>query len=523
MKKAMKYIALLLVFTLLAVGTTYVLIQRTLGEPLIRPKVDLPYEEIVPEAGIDLNGFYDQNHLVFTEITEELGEDREFTYPQISGLVNKDVEAAVNAAIAAEAEAVKQFFADKGTAINYMTYNVYANFSNVLSIGLFAGDEEYDFINRYLNINLNDGSLLRLEDLFGVQADLLGMVRSGFYESLTTFNFTDDYWETAQSPDENELYRVVTDYMAEEDKKFFFTPTEIYFCYGEDYTAHVDMEEHAEDITVYHKYLSEESLFERDDIGYKGIFNCVHIPEGHEVREFGFAAHNFWYDFGFGGLYLNDNAPQEAVDGLNAYVDARLAEMRGEIEAIGQEAAANPDTMYIFMAEPSFQPHFRTDYDGEGWGYSAFSKAVAYSGHTKLYTMPKALFDSKYRALMVEMYRENPYYILFEGIDHLIGDDVQHTRDDSEGLYRWDTGEEVTAATLFAEGYDDFAFIRAYAIDELVRYHGCSLEEARLLTEAIWYELEGGGLHIVIPAWGEERFLWLSLDQFAPSRLTIFE
>ena len=100
---------------------------------------------------------------------------------------------------------------------------------------------------------------------------------------------------------------------------------------------------------------------------------------------------------------------------------------------------------------------------------------------------------------------------------------MQHTRDDSEGLYRWDTGEEVTAATLFAEGYDDFAFIRSYAIDELVRYHGCSPEEARLLTEAIWYELEGSGLHIVIPAWGEDRFLWLSLDQFAPSRLTIFD
>ncbi|MBQ3258025.1 MAG: hypothetical protein IJA67_11525 [Oscillospiraceae bacterium] len=521
MKKAMKYIALLTVFTVLAVGTTYVLIQRSLGEPLIRPKVDLPYEEIVPEAGIDLNGFYDQNDLVFTEITEELGEEKWLKYLQIDGLKNGDVEAAVNAAIAAEARSLVDYYGAE--RINYVNCNLCANFSNVLSIGFYAGDVEYNYTNRYLNFNLNDGSLLRLEDLFGVQADLLGMVRSGFYESLTTFNFTDDYWETAQSPDENMLYRVVTDYMASDNKKFFFTPMEIFFCYGEDYTAHVDMAEHAEDITVYHKYLSEESLFERDDIGYKGIFNCVHIPEGHEVREFGFAADNFWYDFGFGGLYLMDNAPQEAVDGLNAYVDARLAEMRGEIEAIGQEAAANPDTMYIFMAEPSFQPHFRTDYDGEGWGYSAFSKAVAYSGHTKLYTMPKTLFDSKYRALMVEMYRENPYYILFEGIDHLIGDDVQHTRDDSEGLYRWDTGEEVTAATLFAEDYDDFAFVRSYAIDELVRYHGYSLEEARLLTEAIWYEIEGGGLHIGIPAWGEERFLWLSLDQFAPSRLTIFE
>lgn len=524
MKKAMKYIALLTVFTLLAVGSTYVLIQRTLGEPLIRPKVDLPYEEIVPEAGIDLNGFYDQNHIVFEEITEYVNEDRDVTYPQIQGLKNADAQAAANAAIAAEAEAMKQFFADKGTAINYMTYNVYANFSNVLSIGLFAGDEEYDFINRYLNINLNDGSLLHLEDLFGVQADLLGMVRSGFYESLTTFNFTDDYWETAQSPDENVLYRVVTDYMAAEDKKFFFTPTEIYFCYGEDYTAHVDMAEHAEDITVYHKYLSEESLFEHDDIGYKGIFNCVHIPEGHEVREFGFAADNFWYDFGFDGLYLSDGVSQEDVDGITAYTEMRLEMIRAEIEGIMQGAVNFPDTMYIYIAYPSVQPHIRTDYsDAEGWQATAVSKALSYSPHTKIYSMPKDLFDSKYRQLMIEQYRNEPYYLLYEGIDHLIGDDVQHTRDDSEGLYRWDTGEEVTAATLFAEDYDDFAFIRAYAIDELVRYHGCSLEEAQLLTGAIWYELEGGGLHIVIPAWGEERFLWLSLDQFAPSRLTIFE
>ena len=134
-----KLIAFLLVFAMLAVGFTYVQIQRTLGEPLIKPKIDLPYEEVIPEAGIDLNGFYDQNHIEFIEVTEQLGEDVEFTYPQISGLRNKDVEAAVNAAIVAEAEGLKQSFADKGTAIRYMTYHVYANFSNVLSIGFLPG------------------------------------------------------------------------------------------------------------------------------------------------------------------------------------------------------------------------------------------------------------------------------------------------------------------------------------------------------------------------------------------------
>ena len=524
MKKAIKWMVFLLAFTLLATGTTYVCIQRALGQRLLTPKIDLPYEEIVPELGIDLNGFYDGNHIVFNEITEQLGDNVEFTYPQISGLRNKDVEAVVNAAIVAEAEALKQSFSDKGTTIRYMTYNVYASFSNVLSIGFFAGDESYDYMNRYVNFNLNDGSQLCVEDLFGRQADLLGLVRSAFYESLTTSNLTDEYWESAQSPDENELYDVVMGYMAEENKSFFFTPTEIYFVYGKDYAAHIDMAEHAADITVYHKFLSEESLFECDDIGYKNIFTCANIPEGYHVREFGFAAENVWYDFGFSELYFPDGTPQEDVDGITAYADTMVESMRGEIEVMIQEAQNNADTMYVYMANPSVLPHIRSDYsDEDGWQATAVSKALTYGKHSKVYTMPKVLFDSKYRQLMIEMYRDEPYYLLFEGLDNLIDDDVQRKRDDGEALYRWDTGEALTADTLFVEGYDHFGFIRAYAMDELVRYHGYSAEEADLMTQALWYELTGDGLQVNIPVWGEERFLWLPLDQFAPSRLTIFD
>ncbi len=524
MKKALKYISLLLVFTLLAVGTTYVLIQRTNGERLFTPKIDKENEEVIPEAGIDLNGFYDQNHLVFTEITEVLEENREVTYPQIDGLKNAEVEAAVNAAIAAKAEELKQYFVAKGTELNYMTYSVYANFSNVLSIGLFAGDTEYDYINGYVNINLNDGSALRVEDLFGVQADLLSMVRSGFYEALTTSNLMDEYWESAQSPDENELYEVVTGYMAGEKQEFFFTPTEIYFCYGQDYSAHVDMAEYAEDITVYHKFLSEESLFERDDIGYKNIFTCVHIPEGFHVREFGFAGENVWYDFGLSELYFADGTPQEAMDGITAYADMMMEIMRAEIEGIMQGAQNTPETMYIYMANPAMRPHIRSDYSDEGgWQATAVSKAVTYGKHTKIYTMPKALFDSKYRQLMIEMYREEPYYLLYEGMDNLIDNDVQRKRDDSEGMYRWDTGEKLDANSIFVEDYDHASWMRTYAIDELVRYHGYSVEDAELLTEGMWYALESDAFGVYIPAWEDDRRLWVPLDQFAPSRLTIFE
>ena len=516
MKRAMKYISFLLVFTLLAVGTTYLLIRRS-EEPTAE---ELPEVEITPEAGIDLNGFYDQNHLTFTEVIEDLGEDRQAMYLQIDGLKNAEAEQRINDAIAAEAAALKDSFG--GDRLNYMTCYEYGNFSNVLSLNLFAGDLDYNYRSVNLNFNLNDGSELRLEDIFGAQADLLGIVRSAFYEELTGYNFTEDYWETAQSPDENELYRVVSGYMSGEDKEFFFSPTQIFFIY-DDYTASIDMVDHAEDITLYHKFLTEESLFEREDIGYKNIFTCAEIPDAYEIREFGYAGENLWYDFGYEGVYLPDGTPQEAIEGISAYADGMLDAVRGEIEGLRQEAGAHPDTMYIYIANPTLQPHIRIDYsDGEGWQAAGVSKAVAYSGHTKLYTMPKALFDTKYRQLMVETYRKEPHYLLFEGLDNAIDNDVQRKRDDSEKLYRWDTGEQVTADTLFAEGYDHAGFVRAYVIDELVRYHGYSLGDAELAAQDLWYEVEGEGLHIGIPGWGDERFLWLPLTQFAPSRLTIF-
>ena len=521
-KKAIGYIALLLVFTLLAVGTTYVLIQRSLGEPLIQPTVDGSKDEVIPEAGIDLNGFYDQNDLVFTEVTEELGEEKTVKYIQIDGLKNADVEAAVNAAIAAQAQALVDYYGAE--RINYVNCNLCASFSNVLSIGFYAGDVEYNYTNRYLNFNLNDGSLLAVEDLFGVQADLLGLVRSAFYEELAGYNVDAVNWEAPRSPDENELYRTVTGYMGQEDKKFFFTPTEIYFVYGDDCTARVDMAEHAADITVYHKYLSEESLFERDDIGYKNIFTCVHIPEGYDVREFGFAEENFWFDFAYDGVYFPDGTAQEDIDGVTAFGEQKLDEVRSQIEAMRQEAIANPDTMYIFMAEPYVNPITQSDYsDEDGWRVTYFSKAAEYGVHPRIYTMPKELFDSKYRQRMIELYRDSPHYVLMDGMDLIVGDDVQRQRDDNDALYRWDTGELVEIGELFTADYDYDTRIHAYAVYELVQYYGYDEQEAEQETASMWYELAGAGLRLHVPQWSVEQYIWLPLDAIPPSRMTIYE
>lgn len=520
MKKIAKLSVFLALFTALAVGSTYVRIQRTLGEPLIRPKVDLPYEEIVPEQGIDLNGFYDQNHLVFTEVVETVGEN-EMKYPQIDGLKNDEVEAAVNAAIADKAAALKQSYADNGAQMNYMTYHVYASFSNVLSIGLFSGDTDFNYTQSYLNFNLNDGSELRLEELFGVQADLLGIVRSAFYDTLTIHNFSDLYWESAQSPDEQMLYRTVMDYMAAEEKEFFFTPAEIYLLHG-DYQASVDMLDHAADITVYHKFLSGESLFERDDIGYKNIFTCSNIPEGHQFREFGYLEENFWCDYAFEEMYLGDYVAIETEQAVKAFAETKYDELREEIASLRETAQQNPDRMYLMFANPYVRLYAPTEYVNGSW-VGTPSMAAGYNPYYKLYEMPKTLFDSKYRAILVDEYRRNPYYILMGGLEESIdGNDAVITRQENDTLYRYDSGEQLTADTVFAPGFDHAAAVRSYTLEQLVNYYDYTYEDAALAVQGVWYELAGEGLQVHVPAMNSEEYFWMGLEEFSRDQLTIY-
>lgn len=517
MKSIYKWIAFLLVFTLLAVGFTYVCIRRSLGEPLLPHKEEVV--EIVPEAGIDMNGTYDQNDLILLEVEETEGDAR-LTYLQIDGLKNAEVEGAVNAALLAEADALKAHFSENGAAINYMTYQVYGNFSNVLSVGLFAGDVNYQYESRYLSFDLNDGSLLQLEDLFGAQADLTGIVRAAFYEAVTRGTLTDYYWEELQSPDEQEVYEVVKYYLAGE-RSFFFTPTEIYFIY-DTYNSHISMLSYAEDITVYHKYISEESLFERDDIGFENIFTCAEIPEGYDRRVFGYLEENLWYDIGVSQPYFGSHVDEAMQQQVLGFVDGKYAECMEEVEALRKLAQENPHQMYILFVNPYFNIYSSSEYV-DGFWENTPSKAVSYMEYYKLYTMPKSLYDSKYHDRLVAEYRNSPHYVVLSGMENAIDNDVSETKHEIEELYRYDTGELLSVESLFVDGYDYEKAIHDYVIDHLVRYDGYLRDDAPEVAENMKYTLAGEGLRIKVPALQIGGEIWMALSEFDSGVLKIFE
>lgn len=505
-----KLILVLAAFTVLAVAVTYGCIQYALRAAAA--------EDALPaEAGIDMYGTYDQNDLIINEIREEKG-DAGIAYPQIDGLKNSEVQDAVNAHICDEVERLKTQYADMGTNLRYLSWQTYGSFANVLSIGLFSGDDAMHYDQIYLNFNLNDGSLLRLEDLLGRQADLQEIVRTAFYDAVTRGNLYQTYNEPVSYPDEQELYKTVKGYLETEEKAFAFTPAEIYLYYG-DYAATVSMKDFADEITVYHKYLSEESLFTNDGIGYDGIFTCAHMQQGYERREFGFAADNFWYDLAMMEQYADDTIPAETVEQFGVYYDSVYDHLLAEMETLRQTAEANPDRAYILLAKPVVSLYTDAEQNRD-----IPSCAAVVNEEYMLYEMAADLFESKYLQALVSEYRTNTYHVLYSGIDQYIdGHEVQVTRRNTEQLYNYQTGARLTIDDVFADGYDHAAAVKAQIKYDLMSYYGYSMEDAELAVQTLRYELEGSSLRVYIAGWDEMQYLTMSLGDFPRSALAIFE
>jgi len=511
-----KLILFLLCFTVLAVGVTYGCIQYTLHEP--------SSGSVAVETGIDLNGFYDENDLLITESREEIKGDfgeTYLTYPQIDGLKDTEVQSVVNDRIRGEAERLKNKYAELGTNIQYLSYNIHGSFANVLSLGLFSGDDAMHYEQVYLNFNLNDGSMLRLEDLFGAQADLNRIVHSAFYDALTRSNLGNLYWETVSSPDEYELYKTVKAYLNGE-RKFAFSPSEIYLYYG-DYAASVPMTDFAEDIVVYSKYLGEESLYVNDDVGGNGMFTCARIPGGYRKREFGFAEERFWYDIAASEPYFDQSIPTDVQERVIAFSDEVYRDLLDEVEAIRRQAEAHPDKAYVLLARPELILYCASEQIVNEWIYIP-SCATEINWNYSFYEMDAESFESQYRQDLIEMYRSNTYTMFYSGLDRVIGNDVQVTKKNRVELYNYKTGEPIlTIDEIFADGYDYRDAIRRQAKYDMAGYYGYTLETAEAALQGARFELEGSGIRVYIPEWGNEQNLYYAFSQFPRSALKIFE
>lgn len=514
----------LLIFTLTAILTTYTSIRKNSAKVISDKDIQ---NTVVEEKGIDLYGTYNENDLLVVDLIENFSGE-EIKIPQIEGLKNTQIEEKINKDIYNRCYGYIQNITVnmvEGNEINSY-YNVMSNFSNIISINFYFN--ENGNINRiYLNYNLTTGERLKFEDLFVKDADIIGIVRKALAERMSN----DDYWENVMegdyiaSFDENELYKVVKGFMTEEEKDFMFSPSTIYFNFN-NYGGNIKMIDIPDNISIYTKYLTEESIYERNDIGRKNIFTLVETNyDIFKSIEYGYLEDNLWYDISFGGLYLPEKTISD--DKLMKYElleNKIFNDTQSKIEEIRIKAKNNPDNFYMIFTKPVLQIYTDEIYDeNNGWIYTYSNMAVTRI-YTRLYEMPLEVYKNTYKDKLIDAYRYE-YFVMSGGAQIISesGDGAIFKEDIDERLYDYMNDVRITKITdIFYEDSNYESVIKDSIRNFLNSFYEYTDVEVERFINTMKYELIGNQIIVTIPEL-EEFKKNVTLDEFPKEMIKLFD
>ena len=234
-------------------------------EPL---PLDKP-ENLKPDnsyLGVVLGDRYFENNIKVNTINDKK-ENLEYKYYEITGLKDKIVEEKINKEIKEAAMQEVEKALKENSRYYYFSIYINANFNNVLSISIE---------DTYLNYDLSTGEKIKFTELFTNNSE--GKVWKLVKENLKRNWLQNQYYETGEYDRENEkvifdqsgmdeyLLRMYNYYMKNKENLTFYVGNDyITVKINEDY-VYIYMEDMYENIAVYNKYLTEESVFENGNL-----------------------------------------------------------------------------------------------------------------------------------------------------------------------------------------------------------------------------------------------------------------
>ena len=325
------------------------------------------------EKTLDLNGTYNENDIIISE-NAEIFNSVEIKIPQISGLKNKDIETKVNNSIREKIYSSLKEYSD----IEYMSFYTNANFSNVISIICTCGLKD-DWKEIYLNYELINGEELKLDDLLSKNTDIYTVVRKAFYRAAAgsavrnedieepKYDPTTNTWyiyryewntstESSEKKkvefviDEDEVAQNIANFINSSRKDFFFSSQGVYL---KTYDYFVNFTDIADNIVIYDKYLTEESLYEKDDIGLKNLFTCARSCSNYlQYQDYGIYGDNLFYDV---AIKESDTVIWNRINA--AGVNEKMCELLKKksykkLEEYKELASKNPDKFYVVIIRP---------------------------------------------------------------------------------------------------------------------------------------------------------------------------
>lgn len=432
-----KVIVFMIIFILICGIGTYFAIKfvNDKNEEIDTIVETLPIDKINTELpdnsylGITLGDKYFENNL-----TVNKNENNDIV---ISGLKNKEIEEKINSEI-------KKVVNEKFTDILNDTlrdYTIYANYSNVLSIGVHGYD-----ISEYINFDLTTGNILKLTDLFINNCD--DVILKSIKENAKRFWIKMQYYSTAnydkdtqivtfdQSGLEKYLLEITNEYNNNKDNfKFYFTTGVILVCINDDYVT-LNMKDNYECVSIYKKYVTQESIFEN----------------GNPEKDYYCLINNYYHDVDYTTCFeeYNDNLflhVEYYTYDKDSMVRNNYEEyIKNKVELLKQNSDEQPNTakyLYMYMST-----------------YAVNKYADKYTDLTKVdwnefeYTMPKEEYVKNFRKIIFEtsMREYNPV------IKEYNKDKVScNTIEKNMYVYVDDTSGEILELSLkdiFVEDYD---------------------------------------------------------------------
>lgn len=405
-------------------------------------------EEIVQEiakedsgkdvSGIDLKGTYNQNDLIIEEksITQEKIEIR---YLQISGLKDKAVQDKINTEIQQIAlNCYKEEVKDLNEVINVnVSMWEASNFANTISFELRyvakIDDDDDGFYQGYKGINydLNTGEKITFDKIFTSDVPIENVLRQGAYYTLlsnrTEDSLAGDLIVSHYENIEDEVAEFMNLYKKGKIKEFSYTPLHVNLYYKDDEIITLNMKDCAEYIAIYNRYLSEELLYETDNIGIKNIytltrrFNNVYYYTNYKNEK------NYYIDISidFQSAHNDEFAKQ--------LINDKIIDIEEEIEKVMQKVSQDPNKFYILNYHISV-------YTGEESSMNMKLTNCSERGNTYLMTVEE--FENKIEPIIIDYNRQDengglPDYIYdFSEILDIVPQDIVE-------YYNPETGEKI--------------------------------------------------------------------------------
>lgn len=500
-----KLIMFLISFIVVAVAVTAVLIainknnninssstNYTSGE-----KNNNGYEKII---GTKKNQKFNQNDL---EIIRENAKYDVLEYQtiRINGLKNKEIENKINK----ELEEIEDDFRQRVIAAPgengnmYLSSFVTANFSNILSITFYGSKADSNYrnevnIHKFLNYDLTTGNEIKIEDLFlpGTDIDMYAqnvIYKNELHEKFSEKDifFNQDYWQSGELQyvldeiDEADFMKKYNLYK-NSDKDFYIAENGIDIKYSEDINSsdvYILYKDCLDDLIVYTKFLTKESIFEKDNIGLKDLYVCssINLYSDNSVYLIKDLASNLRID-----ARINVMTPTgyNEVEFFKNTLTKLVSEINDKKEEYIKLANANKDQYYfigILYDVNEYDPqYYLSSYEDKRT--PTYDKFIVYK-QEKIYNVSMKDFSDWFEDKLIESYTGTRYTMDMDYQLYVSMSDEEKTKcnikeETSSAIYNLtDVTSTSDLSGIFADGIDYTSVISEY----LKKYNNVTREK----------------------------------------------